>query len=239
MDDADRVPRSGPAQVLTDAAGPAGASVATSTDATAATAGARSRLVAGLNALRVHQWSKNLLLFVPAILDHRLLDGPVMLRALLAFAAFCCAVSGGYVLNDLLDLKADRWHPVRRRRPFAAGALSRSAGLAVSAVLFALALMIAVGTLPPRFLDVLLLYVGLTTAYSLRLKRVLLLDVILLAGFYTLRVLGGLAATGVRFSTWLPAHRRRMHDDPIVATLRDPASYATGLAVAAILLGAA
>ena len=76
-----------------------------------------------LRALRVHQWVKNLLLFVPVILDHRLFDRRPMLRAAGGFAAFCCAASGGYVLNDLLDLEADRRHPTKRNRPFASGAL--------------------------------------------------------------------------------------------------------------------
>jgi 4-hydroxybenzoate polyprenyltransferase len=84
----------------------------------------RLQAFALLRALRVHQWVKNLLVFVPVLLDHRL-QLPVLARAGLAFAAFCCAASGGYVLNDLLDLEADRKHSVKRHRPFAATLLSR------------------------------------------------------------------------------------------------------------------
>lgn len=164
-----------------------------------------ARPVAIIKALRPHQWTKNLLVFVPVILDHRVLDGPVMLNALLAFVAFSMAASGGYVLNDLLDLSADRAHPVRRQRPFADGSLSTSFGVTLLLLLPGLALLLAWMTLPGRFLALLAGYVILTAAYSASLKRFAVVDVMMLAGFYTLRVLAGLAATTVRFSTWLIA----------------------------------
>src|SRR5918994_1663093 len=163
----------------------------------------RLQAFALLRALRVHQWVKNLLVFVPVLLDHRL-QLPVLAKAGLAFAAFCCAASGGYVLNDLLDLEADRKHSVKRHRPFAANLLSRSFGVVLVPLLFAAALLCSLW-LSPRFLALLGLYLVLTTAYSVYLKRVAVLDVILLAGLYTLRVLAGVAASGVRFSTWLLA----------------------------------
>jgi 4-hydroxybenzoate polyprenyltransferase len=165
----------------------------------------RGQLAGAVRALRIHQWSKSLLIFVPVILDHRLLDAPVVGRALLGFTVFCLAASAAYVLNDLLDLEADRWHPTRRHRPFAAGVLRPISGLALAAGLLGSALLIGGVLLPLQFFGVLLLYVVLTTAYSVYLKRVAVLDVLLLAGFYTLRVLAGLAATNVRFSTWLLA----------------------------------
>jgi 4-hydroxybenzoate polyprenyltransferase len=163
----------------------------------------RLQAFALLRALRVHQWVKNLLVFVPVLLDHRL-QLPVLAKAGLAFAAFCCAASGGYVLNDLLDLEADRKHSVKRHRPFAANLLSRSFGVVLVPLLFAAALLCSLW-LSPRFLALLGLYLVLTTAYSVYLKRVAVLDVILLAGLYTLRVLAGVAASNVRFSTWLLA----------------------------------
>ena len=163
----------------------------------------RLQAFALLRALRVHQWVKNLLVFVPVLLDHRL-QLPVLAKAGLAFAAFCCAASGGYVLNDLLDLEADRKHSVKRHRPFAANLLSRSFGVVLVPLLFAAALLCSLW-LSPRFLALLGLYLVLTTAYSVYLKRVAVLDVILLAGLYTLRVLAGVAASHVRFSTWLLA----------------------------------
>src|SRR5215208_1691020 len=163
----------------------------------------RLQAFALLRALRVHQWVKNLLVFVPVLLDHKL-QLPVLARAGLAFAAFCCAASGGYVLNDLLDLEADRKHSMKRRRPFAANLLSRTFGVVLVPLLFAAALLCSLW-LSPKFLALLGLYLVLTTAYSVYLKRVAVLDVILLAGLYTLRVLAGVAASHVRFSTWLLA----------------------------------
>jgi 4-hydroxybenzoate polyprenyltransferase len=161
-------------------------------------------LLALLRALRVHQWVKNLLLFVPVLLDHKLFHPPVMVNALIAFAAFCCAASGGYVLNDLLDRDADRGHRIKRNRPFAANTLSRSFGVVLVPLLFAAALLWSLW-LSPKFLALLALYVVLTTAYSIYLKQIAVLDVLLLAGLYTLRVLAGVAASHVRFSTWLLA----------------------------------
>lgn len=157
-----------------------------------------------LRALRMHQWVKNILLLVPAVLDHRLLDGPVVTRALAAFAAFCLAASGAYVLNDLLDLEADRAHRTKRNRPFASGELSARFGWMLAPLLFADALLIGV-LLAGDFLWLLVLYIATTTAYSTWLKRIEVLDVIVLAGLYTLRVLAGIAATGVSFSSWLLA----------------------------------
>lgn len=155
--------------------------------------------------LRVQHWVKNLLVLVPAILDHRLFDGPIMLRAGAAFVAFCCAASGAYVLNDLLDREVDCRHPIKRRRPFASGRLSPAVGWAMVPLLQSAALIFAFQFGTRSFAGLLLLYVVLTTAYSVVLKGVAVLDVILLAGLYTLRLLAGIAATGVRFSTWLLA----------------------------------
>lgn len=165
----------------------------------------RSRLVAVLHALRVHQWVKNLLVFVPILLDHRWSDPDVMRRGLIAFVAFCLAASGGYVVNDVLDLEADRHHPAKRDRPFASSTLPVALGMALAPLLLLSAVVIGATRLPKDFLGLLLLYIVLTIAYSAHLKRIAVLDVLLLAGLYTLRVLAGVAASGVRFSTWLLA----------------------------------
>ncbi len=162
------------------------------------------RWLALIRAIRVHQWVKNLLIFVPVVLDHRLFQPQVLLQASLAFAAFCCAASGGYVVNDLLDLEADRRHRTKRFRPFASGALSPTFGLVLIPFLFAAALAFA-APLPQGFLQLLALYLILTSAYSSYLKRIAVLDVLILAGLYTLRVLAGVEATQVRFSAWLLA----------------------------------
>jgi 4-hydroxybenzoate polyprenyltransferase len=169
------------------------------------TATAGISVTALVRVLRPHQWVKNLLLFVPVVLDHKLFHPETMSKATLAFVAFCCAASGAYVLNDIVDLEADRRHPTKRERPFASGALQPVVGVVLVPLLLAIALGVSRSSLPPSFVALLALYVVLTSAYSLYLKRVAVLDVLLLAGLYTLRVLAGIAAAQVRFSTWLLA----------------------------------
>jgi 4-hydroxybenzoate polyprenyltransferase len=292
-------------------------------------AGRRSPLRALLRVLRPHQWVKNLLVYVPVVLDHKLFHPATMAKASLAFVAFCCAASSAYVLNDIVDLEADRRHPTKRERPFASGALQPAVGFVLVPLLLAVAFGLSWSSLPRRFIVLLALYVVLTSAYSLYLKLIPVLDVLLLAGLYTLRVLAGIAAARVRFSTWLLAfamflflslaflkrytevsamegtatepvrrrgyqrgdrewlgsmggacgylsvlvlalyinsdqvvslyrlplalwlvcplllywvgrmwllaHRGKIHDDPIVATVRDPASYLIGLLVALVM----
>jgi 4-hydroxybenzoate polyprenyltransferase len=297
--------------------------------ASLAAPGAGSRALALVRALRPHQWVKNLLVFVPVVLDHKLFHAETMAKATIAFVAFCCVASSAYILNDIFDLEADRRHPTKRYRPFASGALRPAVGLVLVPVLIAAAVAISWSSLPRAFVVLLALYLVLTSAYSLYLKRVAVLDVLLLAGLYTLRVLAGIAAAQVRFSTWLLAfamflflslaflkrytevsamdgalteqvrrrgyqrgdrewlgsmggasgylsvlvlalyinseqvialyrlplalwlvcplllfwtsrmwllaHRGKIHDDPIVATVRDPASYLIGLLVALVM----
>ena len=164
-----------------------------------------SRVLAVVRALRPHQWVKNLLVFVPVVLDHRLSDPAVLEKAVTAFVAFCCAASSAYVLNDILDIEADRRHPTKRYRPFAAGALSPVFGIVLVPCLLGLAAALSWQRLPHAFLQLLALYVVLTAAYSFYLKELAVVDVLLLAGLYTLRVLAGVAAAHVRFSTWLLA----------------------------------
>jgi len=156
-------------------------------------------------ALRVNQWVKNLLVFVPIVVDHRLLEPALFSAAATAFVAFCLAASGAYVLNDLLDRQADRTHQTKRQRPFAAGELSPLHGWLLLVPLVGGSVLLAAVALPPHFLGLLLLYLVVTTAYSTWLKRLAVLDVLLLAGLYTLRVLAGGAATGVAPSAWLLA----------------------------------
>jgi 4-hydroxybenzoate polyprenyltransferase len=143
--------------------------------------------------------------FVPLVVDHRLLDPPLFVAATTAFVAFCLAASGGYVLNDLLDLQADRAHQTKRRRPFAAGELQPRHGWLLLPLLIGGAVALGVFALPLDFVGLLLLYLAITIAYSTWLKRLAVLDVLLLAGLYTLRMLAGGAATGVTPSAWLLA----------------------------------
>ena len=152
-------------------------------------------------AVRVHQWAKNLLIFLPLLLSHALTAGR-MLAALLAFFCFSLAASAAYIVNDLLDLEADRSHPRKRARPFASGDLSAFNGLCIVAVFLLLSLSGA-RLLPVAFYGWLLFYLVGTLAYSILLKRIALLDVLVLSGLYTLRLLAGSAATHSHISHWL------------------------------------
>ena len=177
-----------------------------------------SPLKAWLRAIRLHQWAKNVLIFLPVLLAHVRAPGPIV-AASLAFLSFGLAASATYIVNDLLDLEADRHHPRKRRRPFASGDLSPIAGVATILVFLAGSLAIALWlprvllALSPRFvrggqgdfLGWLVIYAIATTAYSLRLKRMVLVDVIVLSGLYTIRILAGSAAAGVPVSPWLAA----------------------------------
>ncbi|MBX5484238.1 MAG: UbiA family prenyltransferase [Myxococcaceae bacterium] len=162
------------------------------------------RIRALIRALRPHQWTKNALVFAPVLLAHAVTRGPLMLQAVWAFAAFCLCASSVYVLNDLLDLHADRAHHHKRTRPFASGELPLGAGLAIAPVLLLGACAIAT-RLSHTFVLVLGAYYAATLAYSLYLKRVVLLDVLLLAGLYTARIIAGGVATEVAVSQWLLA----------------------------------
>jgi 4-hydroxybenzoate polyprenyltransferase/phosphoserine phosphatase len=154
-------------------------------------------------ALRPHQWAKNLLVFLPMLAAHRL-DAATLGQSALAFLAFSLIASAIYLLNDLLDLDADRAHPRKRHRPFAAGRLSLAqGGLAVPGLLAAgLACAAVLGL---DFLGVMLGYIVVTTAYSMSLKRKMVIDICVLAGLYTLRIFAGGAATGIELSVWLLA----------------------------------
>ncbi len=157
-----------------------------------------------LRAIRLHQWAKNVLIFVPMLLAH-VLRASVFGDAAIAFVSFSLCASSTYIANDLLDIEADRRHPKKRNRPFAAGDLSVTTGILVSLALLAGAIAIAATTLPLSFLFWLFFYLVTTLSYSLFLKRVVLVDVILLSGLYTLRMLSGAAATAVDISPWLAA----------------------------------
>jgi 4-hydroxybenzoate polyprenyltransferase/phosphoserine phosphatase len=151
--------------------------------------------------IRVHQWAKNILIFLPLLLAHNFHVRAWLLTAL-AFACFSLAASATYIVNDLLDLETDRRHPRKCKRPFASGDLSAVQGLAISAIFLATALL---GTrfLPVEFLGWLLLYLVSTLTYSTLLKRIPLVDVLLLSGLYTLRLLAGGAATHTPISPWM------------------------------------
>ncbi|MBM7069074.1 UbiA family prenyltransferase [Actibacterium sp. 188UL27-1] len=160
-----------------------------------------NRVKVHLKAMRPHQWLKNLLVLVPAFAAHDLSAvGP----SLVAFVAFCMAASCIYLINDMLDLEVDRRHPRKRNRPFAAGTIPVAQGAVLAAGLFVGSFLIATLT-SWLFVGVLAGYIVLTSAYSLVLKRKLMVDIWMLGALYTLRIIAGGAASGVPLSEWLLA----------------------------------
>ena len=157
-----------------------------------------------LKALRPHQWLKNTLVFLPAVAAQ---SGSVEIwtNSVLAFIAFSLIASSVYILNDLADLSADRAHPRKRNRPFASGAVPLSHGAVMSFGLWLAGILTALAIGRPEFLVLLFGYYALTVAYSFSLKRRLMIDIFLLASFYSLRVLAGGIASGLVLSEWLLA----------------------------------
>ena len=155
-----------------------------------------------IRALRPHQWAKNVLVLVPLFTAHRLGDLNSLGCALAALVAFCLCASSVYLLNDMLDLEADRGHPRKSKRPFASGDLSIATGLMLAPLLLGVAALIA-AFLPGKFQLYLAAYYLLTFSYSIKLKRMLLVDAVALAGLYTLRIIAGAGAATVALSFWL------------------------------------
>lgn len=186
-----------------------GASEATAQAATAIGKPVEQRIAVGephgkewRKALRLHQWAKNLLVFAPLLLAHAYFDARASWATVAAFLCLGLVASGSYILNDLSDLAADRAHRTKKDRPFAAGRLKVSYGLLVGPGL------IATGLIASSFVNLALTaaiacYCILTLSYSLRLKRIALLDVAVLASLFTLRLAMGAAAAEVVFSPWL------------------------------------
>jgi 4-hydroxybenzoate polyprenyltransferase/phosphoserine phosphatase len=164
--------------------------------------GRGGRLSDWIGSLRLHQWSKNLLLLVPLLLSDRLGDLDIVLRCLAGVVVLGCVASGTYILNDLSDLESDRRHATKRRRAFAAGRLSPVAGLAVAAALVLGGLLAALA-LGGSFALGALAYVATSLAYSMALKRVPLLDALTIAGLFALRLVLGVELADVPHSPWL------------------------------------
>jgi 4-hydroxybenzoate polyprenyltransferase len=157
--------------------------------------------MAWLSLLRVHQFVKNILVFVPLVTAHKF-ELSAIVTATIAAMAFCLCASAVYVLNDLVDLNADRAHPAKRHRPLASGVIPVGQGVLAIPILLGSATALAVAVSWP-FLGVLLTYFVLSTAYTLVLKRKMLVDVIVLATLYAVRVIGGAVAINVVVSEWL------------------------------------
>ncbi len=157
-----------------------------------------------LAALRPRQWTKNLLVFLPLVVSGRLIEAEPVLHGVMGWAAFCLCASSGYLFNDLMDLPSDRRHPAKMHRPLASGAASPTVALALAPLLLLSGLTLGL-LLSPAFTATLAGYYVLTISYSLRLKDVAVLDVLVLSGLYTMRLFGGALACGATAPAWLLA----------------------------------
>jgi 4-hydroxybenzoate polyprenyltransferase len=155
-----------------------------------------------LQALRPRQWIKNVLLFAGLVFSKNLFHGSALGRATLGFLVFCLLSSAGYLLNDILDVKEDRVHPDKSRRPIASGRLTVALGVFLSAGLLAVSLGLSL-FLPPAFTAVCAAYAVLMTLYSTVLKHVVILDTLVIAVGFELRALAGACAIRVPISSWL------------------------------------
>jgi 4-hydroxybenzoate polyprenyltransferase len=154
-----------------------------------------------LSSARPKQWAKNVLVFVPLVLGHRFRDMPALVDSVYTFLLLCLASSSVYMLNDMLDVEADRQHPIKKRRPFARGTVSMKRGVAIAGLLAISA--VSLGWLVAPAVSLLLAgYLAGTLMYSVWLKRLLVIDMIMLASFYVFRVYLGSAATDIRISSW-------------------------------------
>lgn len=158
-----------------------------------------------LKVLRPHQWAKNVLIFTTLLLSHQFLDIHKLTLALIAFFCFSLVASAGYVINDLLDLAADRTHTTKKDRPFAAGTVPISYGLPIFISLLGISAAISLIFIGISFAAMLLFYLILTLAYSFYLKRKMIVDILILAGLYTHRIIAGGVAVDIIPSGWLLA----------------------------------
>lgn len=163
--------------------------------------GKRSKLAALIKAARPHQWMKNLLIFLPILAAHQFTAG-VISDAVIAFAAFSIIASGVYITNDVFDIQADRAHPKKRLRPFAAGDLSPVDGMVAAAGFFLIGAALSL-YLSFAFALVILFYFIVTNVYTFYLKKEPVFDVLTLGGLYTLRIFAGAVATGLEISDWM------------------------------------
>ena len=160
----------------------------------------RAKLI--LKQMRIHQWVKNALIAVPMIAAHSMQSIDTWLQVITGIASFSLIASMVYVLNDMLDVENDRRHPTKKNRPFAAGNLPLKSGFTLAPILGAGSFLLA-WTLGPKFVSVIAIYFALNMLYSTRFKETIMLDVVILASFYMLRLMAGSEATGIPISHWL------------------------------------
>jgi len=166
---------------------------------------ARSALALLASAMRLHQWLKNLLIFVPLLVSHRLGMAGSLVSGAIAFVLFGLCASSAYFLNDLLDLASDRQHTSKRRRPLAAGLISVRAARIAVAILVILAFSGAIWLLPWQFAGAMAAYYIVTVTYSVWLKRLMIVDVVTLAMLYTIRIIAGTLLFHLVMTFWMLA----------------------------------
>ena len=152
--------------------------------------------------IRTYQWVKNFLIFLPLILAHKFLDVNLLLKALVAFFSFSFLASSVYIINDIMDVESDRIHPSKKNRPIASGAVKISSALKVAFILMPLSFIISI-FLGKEFLFVLLTYFITTSCYSFYLKKIMLVDILILSLLYTVRMFAGGVALNIYLSPWL------------------------------------
>jgi len=162
----------------------------------------KTKFYSVLKLLRPKQWIKNFAVFAAIVFSGQLLDGNVFFKTLVAFAIFCALSSAIYIINDILDVKKDRLHPFKRFRPLARGELSISFAILLSAVLIIGSLFTS-AFVTLAFLLIVIFYLILQVSYSAALKQVAVIDILMLAAGYIIRVLAGEFATGYHISVWL------------------------------------
>lgn len=162
-----------------------------------------NQVTSSVQMLRLHQWVKNLLVFIPLIATHRFLVPTDIFLALTAFVIFGIAASAIYIINDLVDLANDRSHPTKKYRPFASGTIPLPVGWVSWPLLLALALYLSLSLLPFDFTLALIAYIFITAAYSFGLKKLAVLDVVILAALYTIRIVAGAYAISAPPSYWI------------------------------------
>lgn len=155
-----------------------------------------------LKAIRIHQWAKNILIFIPLLAAHKFLDIPLLQKSILAFISFSLCASAVYLLNDIIDIESDRQHEIKKHRPLASGKIPISLAKTCIPIFLILSFLISL-LLPRPFLYILSFYIMTTTAYSVVLKRMVLIDVMTLAALYTTRIFAGALAGEVEISPWL------------------------------------
>jgi 4-hydroxybenzoate polyprenyltransferase len=161
-----------------------------------------SKLKSWITEIRVHHWVKNILVFVPAVANHSILESESILNGAIVFVLFSITASSIYLVNDLVDLESDRKNSTKRFRPLAAGEIKENQAILVSIFLIVLGISLTV-FLRPGLIAVLCLYVLLNLLYSFRLKKIPILDVIILAMMYEMRIIAGGISMSIELSTWL------------------------------------